>query len=435
MSLLRAPAEEHEVAEEVDLLVAGGGSAGCAAAITGARLGLRTALVEEMPFLGGMSTGGAVGTFCGFYTGEKGGGVAPLVGGLPLEIADTLKARGAAYGPIPFKTAAVMPYVPLGVKLLLEELVRREPNLRVRLHAKLTHTLARDGRVEGVLVHTRSGRIALRARVFVDATGDAELARQAGAGTVKGGEIQYPSMMFTVQHVKLEVALPKLGAFVSLVEEGFEKEGLPRRGGNLIPTGRPGEVLVALSRVSLGGRPLDASDGDELTTGEIEGRVQAMHLADFLKRRMPGFEEAFVSDTAMRLGVRETRTIDGEVRLTEDDVLAARKFDDGVGRSAWPVERHRAGGETEWKFLDAGTWYTLPFRALVARGFSNLLAAGRCLSAEGGGFASARVIGPCMLGGQAAAAAARLLVRKDLPVRDLDVGALRADLAALGVPL
>lgn len=435
MTRLRVPAEEHEVAEEVDLLVAGGGSAGCAAAITGARLGLRTALVEEMPFLGGMSTGGAVGTFCGFYTGAKDGSVVPLVGGLPLEIAEALKARGDAYGPIPFKTTAVMPYVPLGMKLLLEERVRREPNLRVRLHAKLTHTVARDGRIEGVLVHTRSGRIALRARVFVDATGDAELARQAGAGTVKGGEIQYPSMMFTMQHVKLDVALPKLAAFVALVEEGFEKEGLPRRGGNLIPTGRPGEVLVALSRVSLGGRPLDASDGDEITTGEIEGRVQAMHLADFLKRRMPGFEEAFVSDTAMRLGVRETRTIDGEVRLTEEDVLSARKFDDGVGRSAWPVERHRAGGETEWKFLDAGTWYTIPFRALVARGFSNLLAAGRCLSAEGGGFASARVIGPCMLGGQAAAAAARLLVRKDLPARDLDIGALRADLAGLGVPL
>ena len=158
MTRLRVPAEEHEVAEEVDLLVAGGGSAGCAAAITGARLGLRTALVEEMPFLGGMSTGGAVGTFCGFYTGAKDGSVVPLVGGLPLEIAEALKARGDAYGPIPFKTTAVMPYVPLGMKLLLEERVRREPNLRVRLHAKLTHTVARDGRIEGVLVHTRSAR-------------------------------------------------------------------------------------------------------------------------------------------------------------------------------------------------------------------------------------------------------------------------------------
>ncbi len=432
---LRVPAEEHEVAEEVDLLVAGGGAAGCAAALTGARLGLQTALIEEMPFLGGMSTGGSVGTFCGFYTGAAGGGVVPLVGGLPLEIAETLKARRHAYGPIPFKTTAVMPYVPLGVKLLLEELASREPTLRLRLHAKLTHTVARDGRLEGVLIHTRAGRVALRARVFVDATGDAELARQAGAGTVRGGEIQYPSMMFTMQNVKLDVAMPALGAFVALVEEGFASEGLPRRGGNLIPTGRPGEVLVALSRVSLEGRPLDAADAREITVGEVEGRVQAMRLGDFLVRRMPGFEEAFVSDTAMRLGVRETRTVDGEYRLTEDDVLSARKFDDGIGRSAWPVERHRDGGETEWKFLDAGAWYTLPFRSLVVRGFSNLLAAGRCFSADGGGFASARVIGPCMLGGQAAGAAAALLARGGGAARDLDVDALRARLAGLGVPL
>jgi hypothetical protein len=432
---LRVPAEEHEIAGEVDLLVAGGGSAGCAAAITGARLGLRTALVEEMPFLGGMSTGGAVGTFCGFYTGERDGSLSPLVGGLPLEIADTLKARGHAYGPIPFKTAAVLPYVPFGVKLLLEELVRREPNLRLLLHGKLTHTVAHEGRVEGVLVHTRAGRVALRARVFVDATGDAELARQAGARTLRGAEIQYPSMMFTMQNVRLDVALPRLGGLAALIEEGFAKEGLPRRGGNLIPTGRPGEVLVALSRVSFDGRPVDGSDGDELTYGELEGRVQAVRLADFLRRRMPGFGEAFVSDTAMRLGIRETRTVDGEYRLSEEDVLGARKFEDGIGRAAWPVERHRAGGETEWKFLEAGAWYTLPFRAFVARGFSNLLVAGRCLSAEGGGFASARVIGPCMLGGQAVAVAARLLARKDHAAQDLDVEALRAELSGLGVPL
>jgi len=432
---LRVPAEEHEVAEEVDLLVVGGGSAGCAAAVTGARLGLRTALVEEMPFLGGMSTGGAVGTYCGFYLQQRDGSLAPLVGGLPREIADTLRARGHAYGPVPFKSTAALPYVPFGVKLLLEELVRREPNLRLRLHAKLTHTVVERDRVDGVLVHTRGGRVAIRARVFVDATGDAELARQAGAHTHRGDDIQYPSMMFTMQNVNLSEALPKLGTLAAVIEEAFAREGLPRRGGNLIPTGRPGEVLVAMSRVSLDGRPVDASDGDELTYGELEGRVQAVRLADFLRRRMPGFAEAFVSDTAPRLGVRETRTVEGEIRLTEEDVLGARRFEDGVGRAAWPVERHVAGGETIWKFLAPGTWYTLPYRALVARGFSNLLVAGRCLSAEGGGFASARVIGPCMLGGQAVAAAARRLLQGDLAAQALDTDALRADLAGLGVLL
>ena len=115
------PAEDLVFEEEVDLIVVGGGSAGVAAAVTGARLGLDTLLVEEMPFLGGMSTGGCVGTYCGFYMKDRDGSLPALVGGLPLEIATTLQSRGHAYGPIPFKETAALPYVPWGVKLLLEE--------------------------------------------------------------------------------------------------------------------------------------------------------------------------------------------------------------------------------------------------------------------------------------------------------------------------
>lgn len=432
---LHVPAEEITPSLDLDLVVAGGGSAGFAAALTGARRGLRTLLVEEMPFLGGMSTGGAVGTYCGFYLRRRDGELEPIVGGLPLEIAQTLRARGSAYGPIPFKTTAVLPYVPFATKLLLEELVRAEPRLTVWLHAKASRAIVEGTTLAGVVIETRAGRRAVRAAAFVDATGDAALAREAGAGTRRGAEIQYPSMMFTMQNVRLDEAMPKLAAFASLVEEGFAKEGLPRRGGNLIPTGRPGEVLVALSRISLDGRPVDGADPEELTYGEMEGRVQAVRLADFLKRRMPGFAEAYLADTAPRLGVRETRTVEGETTLTEDDVLGLRKFGDGIGRCAWPVERHIAGGETQWKLLEPGTWYTLPLGALVAKGVDNLFVAGRCLSAVGGGFASARVIGPCMLAGQAVAVAAEQVVRAGAKARSVDVDRVREDLGRLGVPL
>ncbi|MFQ5699863.1 MAG: FAD-dependent oxidoreductase [Myxococcota bacterium] len=435
MSQLHLPAEQVELAEELELLVVGGGSAGVAAAVTGARLGLRSALVEEMPFLGGMSTGGCVGTYCGFYYRERNGRLEPLVGGLPLEISDTLRERGHAYGPIPFKESALLPYVPWGLKLLLEELARREPLLRVRLHAKMTHAVVEDGHLRGVAVQTRSGRIALRARVYVDATGDAELARAAGVATRVGDAIQYPSMMFTLQNVNTEVAFANLAKLPEIIERHFSAERLPRRGGNLIPTGRPGEVLVAMSRLDLQGRPLDGSDEEELTYGEMEGRVQAARLSDFLKRHMPGLEEAFLSDSAARLGIRETRKVVGEYALTASDVLGARHFEDGIGRAAWPVERHIRGGETLWKFLDPGTWYTIPYRCLVPRGIDNLLVAGRCLSAEPDAFASARVIGPCMLQGQAAAVAARLLCKTDAAARALDVDRLRSDLEDLGVPL
>jgi hypothetical protein len=432
---LQVPAEQLEVAEEVDLAVIGGGSAGVAAAVVGARLGLRVALVEEMPFLGGMSTGGAVGTYCGFYLKQRDGSLAPNVGGFPLEIAETLKARGHAYGPIPFKETAALPYVPWGVKRLLEDLVASQPVLSLRLHARATHAVVEDGVIRGVALQTRAGRVALRARIWVDASGDAELAHMAGCETRVGDAIQYPSMMFTMQHVDMPAALGALRDLPQLLESHFERDGLPRKGGNLIPTGRPGEVLVALSRIAFEGRPIDASDTAQLTWAELEGRRQVERLAGFLQRTVPGFAGAFVADSAFRLGVRETRKVVGEHVLAEDDVLGCRHFADGIGRAAWPIEKHVAGGETLWRFLEPGTWYTIPYRALVPRGVSNLLVAGRCLSADPMAFASARVIGPCMLAGQAVAVAARWLCAHDAAARDADVDAIRADLAALGVLL
>ena len=432
---LRLPAEEVPLAAEVDLAVVGGGSAGWAAAVTGARLGLRTVLVEEMPFLGGMSTGGAVGTYCGFYLKERDGSLAPLVGGLPLALADALRARGHAYGPVPFRETAALPYVPWGVKLLLEEWATAEERLAIWLHARATHAVVDDGAIRGVAVQRRGGRAALRARVWVDATGDAELARMAGVETRRGEAIQYPSTMFTMQHVDLPAALGALRDLPRILAEHFEREALPRKSGNLIPTGRPGEVLVALSRVAYEGRALDAGDPGELTWGELAGRRQVARLAEFLRRHVPGFAQAFVADSAFRLGVRETRRIAGEYALRADDVLGARHFEDGIGRSAWPIERHVEGGETHWRFLEPGTWYGIPYRCLVPRGPRNLLVAGRCLSADADAFASVRVIGPCMLEGQAVAVAARHLCERDVAAREADVDAIRRDLSKLGVPL
>lgn len=432
---IHIPAEDVETHEELDLLVVGGGSAGVAAAITGARLGLRTGLVEDMPFLGGMSTGGAVGTYCGFYQRAASGALVPTVGGLPLELAEALLQRGHAIGPIGYHDTAVLPYVQVGVKRLLEERVRSETDLRVRLHSRLTHVVAEGGAVEGVVVQTRAGRIGLRARVYVDATGDAVLSRLAGAETLSTESLQYPSMMFTMQNVDVGKAVAGLVDLPRILETHFASEGLPRKSGNLIPTGRPGEMIVALSRVSIQGRPVDAAIEDELSYAELEGRAQAVRLSEFVKRELSGFENAFLADTAVRLGVRETRKIVGETVLREDDVLGARDFDDGIGRCNWPIERHVEGGITEWTFLGAGASYAIPFRCLVPRGFRNLLVAGRCLSADAGAFASVRVIGPCMLEGQAVAVAAREMCDADIGAAAIDIDRLRAALDGMGVPL
>jgi len=432
---LTAPEERLPVVEEADLVVVGGGSAGTAAAVTAARAGLRTVLVDDSPFLGGMSTGGAVGTFCGFYYRERSGDLVRLAGGFPAEVADRLAARGMCYGPVPFKTTAAVPYVPWGLKILYDAMARAEASLTVYLHARFLRALVRDDAVEAVTVSTRGGGVAMRASSFIDASGDAALAVAAGVPTVKGDPLQYPSMMFYLQRVDLEQALPHLFELNDLLERHFHTAGLPRRSGNLIPTGRPGEVLVAMSRVGIEGRPLDASDAAELTLGEMLGREQAELCAAFLREHMPGFAAAFISDTAPRLGVRETRRIRGRYALSGEDVLGGRKFDDGICRAAWPIELHVAGGLTEWRSLDDGLWYTVPYRCLLPLGLRNLLVAGRCLSATREGFASVRVIGPCMGEGQAAAIAVALAHARGTALPDVDPGELRARLAGLGVPL
>src|SRR5690348_8835714 len=177
------PARELPVVEDADLVVAGGGSAGMAAAVTAARAGLRTVLVDESPFLGGMSTGGCVGTFCGFYYRARSGDLVRLVGGFGAEVMDRLAARGLCYGPVPFKTTAAVPYVPWGLKTLYDAMARAENQLTVYLHARFVRAVVDDDRIVAVTVSTRDGERALRAPYFVDASGDAALAASAGAPT------------------------------------------------------------------------------------------------------------------------------------------------------------------------------------------------------------------------------------------------------------
>jgi hypothetical protein len=427
---IRIPAEEIELKEEADLVVIGGGSAGVAAAVTAARLGLRTVVVEDFPFFGGMSTGGCVGTFCGFFYRDAGGEITPIVGGYPMEIMQKLQSRGMCYGPVPFKATAAVPYVPWGLKLVLDEAVRAEGRLSAYLHTRFLQAVVAEREIRAVTVQTRSGRIALTARHYIDASGDAALAAAAGAKTIRGETIQYPSLMFYMQNVDLGAALSDLGKLNAVIEEHFQRESLPRKSGNIIPTGRRGEVLIAMSRVSIGDRAVDGSDAEDLTLGEIAGREQAARLAAFLVRYMPGFAEAFLSDAAPRLGIRETRKVLGRYQLVEDDVLGGRQFDDGICRCAWPIELHVEWGETEWKFLDDGLYYTVPYRCLVPREIDNLLVVGRCLSAQREAFASVRVIGPCMSEGQAAAVAVKVAGAGALPA--VDCGAVRARLTDLG---
>ena len=310
------PEQRVPVAAEFDVVVVGGGSAGMAAAVTAARLGLRTALIEEMPFLGGMSTGGCVGTFCGFYLREPSGDLVRLVGGFAAEVMDRLAAARAV-----LRAGALQDHRRGAVRAVGREAALRHHGAGGDRGCTCCSTRAsctrscKDGAIDAVIVATRAGQVAYRAPFFVDATGDAALARAAGAEIERGDTIQYPSMMFYMQHVDLE----SRAAGARRAERPARAPLRQRRSAAAIRQPDPDR---ATGRGAGGDEPRRhrrtsrrrCGSARELTRGELLGREQAERCAVFLRRHMPGFDDAFLSDTAPRLGLRETRRIRGRYR-------------------------------------------------------------------------------------------------------------------------
>jgi hypothetical protein len=432
---MRIPAREAPVLADADVVVAGGGPAGLGAALAAARLGARVVLCERYGFLGGNFTVASVGTVCGLYL-DTGDGFDFVVGGIARELADALARDGQGLGPVPFKQTAVFVYVPWAAKRLADQLVAAEENLELLLHALVADVVVADGRIEALVLATKRGPAAIRGAVFVDCTGDADVATFAGVPTVLGdpGARQHASMQFVMQHVDDAAAMAALGELGPLIAR--HGAHLSRDGGAVIPTLRPGEFIGAMTRVrNADGSPIDVTDVRQSTWGELEGRRLAEQAGSFLREHMPGFGDAFLADTAVALGVRETRRIVGAHVLTGADVERGAEFPDAIANGAWPQEYHVAGRSTEYRFLPPGRRYQVPFASLRAREVANLLVAGRCISADHDALASTRVMAPSLALGQAAGTAAALAARAGCPVAETDVDALRAELVDHGALL
>lgn len=425
---LSLPGREIEVYASADVVVAGGGPAGMGAALAAARAGASVILLERYGFLGGNFTAASVGSICGLYV--KGGdgagaGWSYVAAGLAREFAEALKERGAGHGPIPFKDSAVMLYVPWEAKRLADALVTQEDRLEPLLHSFVCDAVVVDGAIHAAVLATKRGLRAVTGKVFIDCTGDADLATFAGAETELGspGLRQHASMQFFLQHVDGAEAFGNIGRLTEIITE--HGPHLSRDGGALIPTLRPGEFVGAMTRVrNPDGSPVDITDPRQATWGEFEGRRLAEEAAGFVREHVPGFAEAFLSDTATQLGVRETRRVVGDYVLTGADVTGEARFADAVAAGAWPQEFHVEGRSTDYVFLPDGAYYQVPFRSLRARGLRNLLVAGRCISAEHEALASTRVMAPSMSLGQAAGTAAALAVREGSAVDDLELDAV-----------
>jgi hypothetical protein len=431
---------------DADVCVVGSGSAGSTAAIAAARAGASVVLVEKLPFLGGTSTA-VLDTFYGFWTPSD----APrkVVGGIADDVVAGLRALGPVVErPNTYGAGTGVTYLAEHLKVVWEELVTGA-GVSVLLHAMLQDAVVDgDGRVRSIVVATKAGLGRIVARTFIDASGDADLCAFAGFGFETAGELdpaQTLTTTFRMANVdrarRSTIGTAELHALIAeAAADGFD---LPRREGSDHVTPIDGVTATIMTRLEPNerrpddGRIVNTTDPFFLTAAEIAGRRQALEYARFLVERVPGYEAASLVALGTQIGIRETRRVFGDARLTRDDVLTARQFDDQIGLCGAPIEDHRAGPDTRWAYLPPGSAVGIPYGTLVVRDAVNVLVAGRCFSATHDAHASVRSMAQCMAMGQAAGTAAAMAAGRiqSGAVRAIDVAGLRSRLAADGAIL
>ncbi|MEM7806525.1 MAG: FAD-dependent oxidoreductase [Planctomycetota bacterium] len=425
---------------KADVVVVGAGSAGCCAAISAAEAGRSVVLIERYGFAGGTSTQ-ILDTFYGFFT--PGDQPRKVVGGVPDRVVDALDATGDVFlRPNTYGAGTGVTYNPERLKLVWDRLLESS-GVKVLLHTWLTDVeLDQAGQLAGVVVHSKAGFHRIAGRRFIDASGDADLCHLAGFDYEKAGELdpaQTLTTTFRMSSVDLD-AFEAAGGKTMLMERMAEavergRHALPRKKGSAHRMVHDGCIATVAVRVG----NTDATDPESLTSAEIEGRRQAFVYEDFLRDMVPGYENAKIIGLSHHIGVRETRRVYGESRLTREQCLSGTQFDDQVLLCGAPIEDHRQNeqgeDETAWAYVEQGGVYGVPYGTLVPTGRDDAWVVGRCFSATHDAHASCRSMGQTMSTGQAAGTAAALAVESDLGARDVPIGTLQSRLQSIGAVL
>ena len=455
---IELPPREALLAGDTDVLVVGGGPAGIGAAIGAVQAGARVILAERYGFLGGNATAALVMPLMSFHTQipqkERRGATTllptdhgpgePVVGGALAKLLARLVSVGGAIPPT-LATGYVVPFDPEWFKIVALDLLD-EAGVQLLFHAFASGIIG-EKRVEGVVFETKSGPLAIRAKVTIDCTGDADIAVQAGTPTEVGrldGLVQPMTLMFRMaefhraafeayvkQHPQEWRGVHGLWDLVRKATAAGELK-LPREDILFFATPHEGEVSVNSTRVT---RVL-GTDVWDLSYAEWMSRRQMRQIAEFLKQYVPGFEKSYVMQSGVNVGVRETRRIIGDYQLTADDVLSARKFDDAIARGAYPVDIHNPTGTgTVLKRLPPGEAYDIPLRCLMPQNAQGLIVAGRCISGTHEAHSSYRVMPIVMATGQAAGVTAAIAARRGAQPREIGAREIQHELVRQGASL
>ena len=447
--------ERKESVDKRDVIVVGGGAAGIGASLAAARAGASTLLIERYGFLGGMATAGLVNHWDPIKLME--------ITGIARELYDELDKRKALLD-FPFDNVEMpFTYWEAGCGFDAEVLKRvelellRKSGVDLLLHSFVTGVLGKGSAVEGVVVHSKSGREEVRGKFIIDATGDGDIAAWAGAPFQKGtddGELMACTLCFMVGGVntaKLRQYLldnpdefavhPRLGKFIKNVDrssiwQGFHKAIKQAREAHdlTIPLPEPGIGMVRLPiegqfHVNVTHTPgIDGTDARSLTRGEINERDSLQQLFPVMKKYIPGFENAYLLSTPAQIGIRETRRIKGDYYLTIDDFRHAKRFNDAIMQGKWAHSDIHSGKEAgrgeqiKWEFEMVEGPYQVPYRCLVPQGFDNIIVGGRSIWTDRKVNGTLRSQPMCTATGQAAGVAAALAAASDKSLRDIRIG-------------
>lgn len=380
----------------------------------------------------------SLGTICGLFGIDADDQPYRLVGGIAQEILERLHANSGAAQPKRWLGAVTVPYDLFSMKITLDELVQ-EAGVQVAFHAQFVGLHQERGRTQAVIMEDKSGRWAVRAAMFIDATGDADVVVAAGGRCeFELATLQLPTTTFRMASVEDAVARAVTREQLREILENSNAQGaaLPRTCGGVY-FHKPGMPHLNLTRIKHRDRSPNPFDTFELTEAEFEGRRQVRAYERAFRASVPGYQDAYVVDSGIHIGIRESRRIIGEFRLELSHIRSGARFDDAIAACSWPVEVHEKGTtNTRWDWLPPGVSYQVPFRCLVPQRLSNVLVAGRCLSASHEAHGSVRVTATCMAMGQAAGVAAALTAQAGLEdTRQLPPASLRQALDFQGAML